>query len=470
MITAIIPVRLSPSPLYDEIERIERILSTIPDDQFDVLIVDYGTSQERAHELVNVAAGHAHATLFRYETGDVPFSIGHARDLGVQHAKHPVTMFHDLDFFCFEETYRKIAQQVVLRNMATRGYDYFCVPTIFLTAEGTERYFEAAEEIGGSLADLKFHDYAQKGRRQYCQHFALGSSATVINRYYYLTTGGHDLSFTGHGAEDFEFYHRIAKACPRSGLPKKYMSNIPDFYGRYEGFRAYFALYGADIWSAGISMVHLDHPRREKVDKSYAKSTNNFSLLQRRMKQHDRGEFTPEPLPDPRVGKRRTLALVDPTSTVYDGLRQALPAMGEIVAIDGKNFADTDAMLAYYNEHDCDRILFLNPYGNAERLAMYEDVRARGIPYLTFDRGALPDSWFFDPKGFLGESESYARDSWDGALTGDEDAAIEDWLEEFTQSDHTLEANGQRDGEEYWRQVLGSGDRKIIFCSASAPP
>ena len=214
MITAIIPVRLSPQSLYDETTRIERIVSTIPPEAFDVLIVDYGTGAQRLGELAAIAAAHPHCSLHREETGDVPFSIGHARDLGVQHARHDVTMFHDLDFYCSRETYLRIAQQVRLREMATTGYDFFCVPTIFLTQEGTDLYLETTHTAGGDMADAMFHDYAQKGRRQYFQHFALGSSATVMNRYYYLTTGGHDLSFTGHGAEDFEFYHRVARAAP----------------------------------------------------------------------------------------------------------------------------------------------------------------------------------------------------------------------------------------------------------------
>lgn len=469
MITAIIPVRLSPEPLYDEIERIERILSTIPDDLFDVLIVDYGTCEARRHELQNIARGFEHCSLYRHECGDGPFSIGHARDLGVQHAQHPVTMFHDLDFFCFEETYRKIAQQVALRGLATRGYDFFCVPTIFLTAVGTEKYFESAEEIGPSLTDLKFHDYAQNGRRQYCQHFALGSSATVMNRYYYLSTGGHDLSFTGHGAEDFEFYHRVAKAAPKSARPKNYMKNVPDFFGHYEGFRAFFALYGQDIWNQGISMVHFHHPRRETVDKSYAKSKDNFELLKRRMMQHERGEFTPTPLADPRAGDRRTLALLDPTSSVFQGLRQAMPALGEVISIDGAEFETPDDMLAYYEEHKCDRILFLNPYGNAKRQAQYDAVRAKGVPYLTFDRGALPDSWFLDPGGFLGESDSYSPAVWNTPLDKTEDATISTWLEEFVESDNTLENNGQRDGVEYWRHVMGVGERKVIFVALQRP-
>src|SRR5262245_47441799 len=103
-VTAIIPLRIT-DHVYEARLRLERILRYIPADSFEVLIVDYGTPASHQAELEGLGSN---VTIIRTDTGRDIFSIGHARDIGVQHAATDVVMFHDIDFLCTTSMYRKI--------------------------------------------------------------------------------------------------------------------------------------------------------------------------------------------------------------------------------------------------------------------------------------------------------------------------------------------------------------------------
>ncbi len=468
MITAVIPVRLSVERLYDETRRITRIVQSIPKDYFKVLIIDYGTVSERSYELSDIAENFDHVDIYRVDSEGLPFSIGRARDIGAQQSTTDIIMFHDIDFLCSKKTYHRLFEEVERRKFDKRGYDFLCVPTIFLTIHGTELYLDGYESGNGYHVDQSIHDYALKGRRQYVKHVALGSSATVMNRYYYLTTGGHDPSFVGHGAEDFEFYHRVARETPRSGRPKKYYENITQFDGRYEGFRSFFALYGADVFMRGISMVHLEHPRREATDKSYRRSQNNFKLLQRRMKETDAGGCQLAPLSDPR-SSHKTLVMVDPHSKPAKAIRQVLPALGVYDWFPERWFETAEDLLSVIQKRGFTQVFFLNPYGNPHRQELYAAVKKNKIPFIVFDRGALPDSWFFDRGGFLGDSDSYSESLWNKPLDSTKESKIKVWLDNFRDSDNTLEHNGIRRSSEYWRSCFSLGEREVIIVALQRP-
>ncbi len=468
MITIIVPIRLSKNRLYDEITRLRRIANAVPKDKFQILLIDYGTGFERRHELEEVAEAFINIDLFRVEAENLPFSIGRSRDIGVQQASTDVVMFQDIDFICSTENYNRLYEEIEIRDMKNCGYDFFCVPTIFLTQFGTNFYLNLYERNRAYHADQIIHDYALKGRNQFFHHTALGSSATVINRYYYLTTGGHDPSFVGHGAEDFEFYHRLALETPRSGRPKNYYENITKFDGNYAGFRAFFALYGADVWMRGIAFVHLEHPRRELTDESYRKSAQNFALLNRRMTEADRNELVSFPLPDPK-SDHFTLVLADSTSSPGKAIRQCLPALGEYEFLPEALFENSDVFIETLRKRGFTQVFFLNPYGNNHRRKLYETTKSNGIPFITFDRGALPDSWFFDRGGFLNESISYSNSNWNKPLNCNQESRIANWIEAFRNSDATLEENGDQQSEEYWRNQLNLGRRRVIFVALQRP-
>jgi len=109
-------------------------------------------------------------------------------------------------------------------------------------------------------------------------HFVRGSSCIVINRQQLIEMGGHDESFDGHGAEDFELLHRLSVHYPIAARPVDYSVNTGSGpIKEYRGFRAYFALYGEDCQQGGCVLVHLYHPKRQI--RGYYQHRRNFSKL-----------------------------------------------------------------------------------------------------------------------------------------------------------------------------------------------
>lgn len=464
LITAIIPVRLSNDRLYDEPERIVRIVSKMPE-SYTPLIVDYGTPDERKDELAAVAEKNG-VKLVRVETGREPFSIGHARDIGTQHATTPLVVYHDIDFLLSTEGYKRVVAEARLRGMFDNAYAFFAIPGAYLTEDFTQRYLSLHAEGDGEFADMLVHDGIMRHDKAVYEHHTYAISAIVANRLHLLAIGGHDRSFTGHGAEDFELMHRLTSFFNRGPRTREYYKNTKSNSIRaYEGFRAYYALYGIDVFQRGTIISHLWHPRRKDV--GYV-GTNNQVRVSKAMRDYDRGATVLQPLED-LTSSENTLVLVKPRTSPALSLRHAFPAFGRYSCIPEENFTDANALVDFVRQEGFTRVFFLNPYGNEHRLSLYRAVKDAGIRYVAYDRGAYNDSWFFDTKGFLGESESYSRQRWDAPLSdGDRERTLE-WIDRLRLNDETLEKNGAPVGADHLRQSLQVGDRKVIFVALQRP-
>ena len=111
-----------------------------------------------------------------------------------------------------------------------------------------------------------------------------GSSCIVMNKSDLLDMGGHDESYDGHGAEDFELLHRLSSRYPIKERPVDYTLNTGSGeIKEYRGFRAYFALYGEQVVEEKVSLVHLYHPTR--LVWGYYQHKRNFTKLKELMEQ-----------------------------------------------------------------------------------------------------------------------------------------------------------------------------------------
>lgn len=290
-IALIIPIRLT-GATFEGAQRLARICDIVPQDLFDIVISDYGTARE--HRAPLDAAEAKGAKVVRHPSPHPLFSIGRARDFGVQMSTAPVIIFNDIDFCGTEAMYRAIHAEVIRRRMADNSFDFFCVPVLFLTEGGTREWLAAADDAKPFSAGLTV-DALEKDRER-IQSVAYGSSAMVVNRNHYLSLGGHDPRFTGHGAEDYDLLHRLATFAPKGPRPHDYFTDYKDNnVHKYWGFRPFFALYGLDVLPRSIHLVHLWHPRR--MEKGYFRPAQNFRLLNRVMKRFDRTGGQPMPLP-----------------------------------------------------------------------------------------------------------------------------------------------------------------------------
>jgi hypothetical protein len=288
-ISLIVPLRLTANTHEGEL-RLRRLCATVPRDLFDIVISDYGTEAAFAGPLE--AAEADGITVVLHPSPGRLFSIGHARDFGVQMARQKVVIFNDIDFLGTPAMYRAIHAEAMRRDIARNIFDFFCVPVLFLTEEGTKAWLAAAETERSLFEDFSVERAEASDDIQFT---AFGSSAMVVNRHHYLSLGGHDPKFSGHGAEDYDLLHRLAALAPKGPRPHDYFADFKDNSVRnYWGFRAFYALYGLDVSRRGVHLVHLWHPRR--MEKGYFRSRPNFRHLKRLMRRFDRNGAMPLPL------------------------------------------------------------------------------------------------------------------------------------------------------------------------------
>lgn len=466
ILTVIIPMRMSPQ-LYQGAERLTTLLAQIPFDLIDVLIVDYGTPPpyQGWREAINAFP---QVQIHQEEqVANTTFSIGHARDLGVQHAKTPVVMFQDIDFICNTVMYQRLHSEIIAREIvAKKAKDFFCIPVAFLTEDASQHYYAETQDTG-AVFNAKLQQQLLTDSHQQCDFIAYGSSAIVVNRYNYLSLGGHDRRFSGHGAEDYDILHRLSAQSIKAPRPNDYyLDTKSNLIQRYQGFRAYFALYGIDVFNKGIFISHLWHPKRNIPD--YSQHQHNFKLLKKVMISYDKRPWLFPPLPD-RTITERTLILSSPKATFVKAIRNALPLMGDVWFKDEKEFKRYDALLAFVKQHQISTLGFKNPYGNPHRLDLYQQVKTAGFPFWVMDRGALVDSWFFDPQGFNAESSSYAQENWDKPLSDKAHVSVRNYIKTAKQSALTLEHNGQRIPQDTLKQQLSLGDKKVLLIPFQRP-
>jgi predicted glycosyltransferase involved in capsule biosynthesis len=380
-ISLIIPLRLTANTFEGEL-RLRRICDTVPRDLFDILISDYGTEDAHAGPLRALEA--EGVAVVRHPSPKALFSIGDARDFGVRMARGKVVLFNDIDFFGTPDMYRAIHAEATARDIARNMFDFFCVPVLFLTEEGTQAWFGSVEADTPFVAEFSV-EWTERAVRD-VQFAAFGSSAMVVNRHHYLSLGGHDPNFSGHGAEDYDLLHRLASLAPKGPRPNDYFTDFKDNGVRtYWGFRACFALHGLDVFAHGVHLVHLWHPRR--MEKGYFRSRPNFRHLKRVMRRFDRAGQMPLPLTD--SAGEGTWLVVYRSAQDIAMLRQILPLAHRYELLKARTLPPAHKLAAMAAERNADRIV-LAPDASAERARLEGEAALAGIDLVQL-RHAGPD-------------------------------------------------------------------------------
>lgn len=274
----IVPIRARKSS-DDSLRRLSRLLQTIPA-MFEVIVVDDGSPRIVSKQLRAIAAQRHEASFHRLETRWRRFSLARSRNRGARVAKTPVVIFHDVDFIAMPAIYERVAEEIQCRELAHRPERFFCIPVGFLTEEATKHFLQ--DLPGSHNIDHWSYELATSEDSDRLQHFVKGSSCIVMNRDDLISIGGHDETYDGHGAEDFELLHRLGQRFPIREKPQDYTLNTGSGAIKgYRGFRAYFALYGKQALEQGITLVHLFHPKRKGW--GYYQHKRNFAKLKRLM-------------------------------------------------------------------------------------------------------------------------------------------------------------------------------------------
>lgn len=434
-ITLIIPLRLTAGTHEGEV-RLKRLCATVPRDLYDILISDYGTEDRYAGPIRALAA--AGVEVARHPSPGRLFSIGHARDFGVQMARQKVVLFNDIDFFGTPDMYRRIHAEVLRRNIAANLFDFFCVPVLFLTEAGTRGWFRSIEDGRPLLEGAAVDDLENAGAD--IQSTAFGSSAMVVNRHHYLSLGGHDPKFSGHGAEDYDLLHRLASLAPKGPRPNDYFTDFKDNQVRnYWGFRPFFALYGLDAFSRGIHLVHLWHPRR--TEKGYFRPQPNFRHLRKVMLRFERRGAMPMPLGD-LTGEGRWLVFYR-TARDIALVRQLLPFARHYRLVRMRSLPAAYGLARLMDMAE-DDVILIAPDVRGDRKDFAAEPPLQAIPVLDIAAGPSPDAYRF----LL----------WRGGRTHAQTAALS----------QPIRLGGKKASYLFWRHI--ELDDSIVLESGTIPP
>ncbi|EOH2329294.1 capsular biosynthesis protein, partial [Campylobacter jejuni] len=129
-----------------------------------------------------------------------------------------------------------------------------------------------------------------------------------------------------------------------------------------------------------------------------------------------------KPLLDKDALKNNILLLCSKEKLILNSLHSALVYIGNVISKNENYFFEDekfnqDKLLDFLKQNNINKILFPNPYGNEKRLKIYKFAKSENIDFVCFDRGALPDSWFFDTNGFNYDSNLYNEENWNKVLS-----------------------------------------------------
>lgn len=164
----------------------------------------------------------------------------------------------------------------------------------------------------------------------------------------------------------------------------------------------------------------------------------------------------------------KTLLLGKKDSLFYKNIEQVISLLDSVVYKSEHDFPKVAELVDFVKDNNIGQVLMPNPYGNNKRLACYRKLKECNIPTIASDRGALPDSWFFD-SGFNFDSDSYHPKSWDFQLTKEEEEFTQNYINTFKLGNESLEKQGTRIGGEALVKKLGLENKNIVFVPLQRP-
>lgn len=470
-LSVIIPFRFDKKQPY-LLDRLNEQCSQLDifNENLEFIVVDSGSSKNDRNKCQSICNHHGISYIYHDSEGST-FSIGAARDFGVRHARGNAITFLDVDLRTPSDFWIRLINFMSAYGITKNKKKFFAIPCLYLTENGTQEFINTE-------GDLKFSDYYLRwlhGDTTSIQNIAPCSSVMVVNRLHYLSIGGHRPEFRGHGYEDFELYHRLIGE--ENILPR-----ADDYYtdtknwdtSTFRGFRSQFSLLGRAAQMSNLFVVHLWHPR-PKDSSFYSNMSVNRDIWMDFFKSFDKTKNHPEPLAANESLYRKVLYFGKSGTNSSRTLKDIFPLLGERLYINEFDFVDEDGRLDEYAfeqlliNHKIDAVIFPNPYGNPARIAIYLWCRNNGIRYLCYERGALPDSWFFDQNGFNADSSSYSINNWNKDLSENECDNVATYISNTLNSSSALEKQGARIGGEGLASQLKIGGRKVLFVPLQRP-
>jgi len=383
-------------------------------DNIEYIVVDDGSKDSLSEEMRSFCEGNGLRYLHTGAAAQDVFNIARTRNHGVRHARGEFVLFLDADLLPYEGFYQDIFDEIMLLDMRRHVKRFLMCPVIYLTPAGAEamsrlsrrqiRQYGINALLSANQADI--------------ERYSLGTSAIVVNRYYYLALGGQDEKFQGWGYEDYEFALRLIQENPRFEIPDNWSSMAGNFHNlrEYQGWKAIYMMHGAWMAGKGIYLFHLPHP--PDTQGQAFKKGNELRLKKKLRDPAGMRHQQASPLADGNT-------LATPRAATFLG-RETAPFTGAIIEL-GQEPATAADLDALKQRHDIRRAVVAEPFDDSRDEQLHAWCRENDVECIIAGHGALPGTCYFDQTGTLAESSLWPPENWDHSLPEQAEDEMRAW-------------------------------------------
>jgi predicted glycosyltransferase involved in capsule biosynthesis len=455
-ISSIIPLRADNFDFYRQRLDLRKNLDVA---EVETIVVDDGSPDLVATQVENYCKKHEFKYV-RIESSEYQFSLSRSRNYGVEAASCDWIIMEDADITYEKSFYKKLAAEVEL--MDETPFNFFSVPVVYLKQEISESIFNSGEIdsfIPRILMAAQFENPKGDINNKIVESFSPATALFVVRKSTLMHIGGYDNFFEGWGGEDRDVAFRLLAFNEKIRIPVEFgvtkKTNLNDTV-EYKGWRSLYRLTGDYLAAKGLYGFHLFH---HKLDwRSDEITTLNFKYAENKALSISKKQVL-----IPKFDKSKKINVIigfNPhisNSQIYDVLEN-------IIVIDDAKNQNINAIVEKISSLDVQNIIFWNPYGSEWRLNLYEKLRVHNYQIIVAERGALPNSFYFDAKGLCIESDSYQEYKNITVINESERVEVKNYLFNLRYSSSALESQSPRIGAGAVRLKLNiPEDKKIIF-------
>jgi len=454
----IVPFRYSEARL-DLVGRIRPLMDLVQKYQdVELIIINDGEAEdERYFDSKSLERCSVYSTGRNRESS---FSLSIARNLGAQKATGTLLCFYDADLYMYEGFIDELLTEIRVQNLEQIPEAFLMLPVIYLTEEGSKKFLED-KELGTICCKQKYIHAYLSDDAGLVEKASSGTSAIVMSRSQFFRIGGYNTQFSGWGYEDYDFNLRLMSQYSLFKRPRAFSYSKSNFIKvkKYKGWKSYYRLYGDLLAQKGIYVFHGFHRQESSFDKDKKKNWKLFlkSFTRKNQATH---------LEDLQHGS--SLVFRTNPFTFNVALR---PALGKIELKKEEDFNSKEQLLGFLETYKITRVIFHNPYATEAMEQIYLWCREFDVNYVVCERGALPDSLYYDSNGFLNDGSSYDLTKWNSPLSDHQKARTTDYIDSIFETRSTLEAQpSHKKISAEIKKVLGiAGDKKVLFVPFQQP-
>lgn len=280
-LSIIIPFGLSKERPFIKERLFKKIHSFKSDENLEFIFVEGFSSENFDTKTKIEQKGH----IYLKDEKQKAFSQGACRNLGALKASSKVLLFLDIDCFLSQKSLEKILELIKIRKIDEKEDEFFLLPCLYLSKEGSEFLNSVDEALWDTLAQNDI----LRAEKKIVQNLATVSSVLVVNKQKFLELGGFDENFLGHGYEDFDFLARLMlKTLSFEKMPRNLAYDARNWnFDTYEGFRAFFSILGYESMFLGLYALHFYH---EAINQNgyFDNREKNHTLFFKRLKLYEK--------------------------------------------------------------------------------------------------------------------------------------------------------------------------------------